>query len=172
VHRLFLGRSAADHRAHLASMGIELEADFGEIKDRAYIDKARGRLRPMKSALDLVARLHRRTKMAVATSGTPEKVAFSLRETGLDRFFEVVVSASEVARGKPFPDLFLRAAERLGVEPAECVVVEDSGPGIRAARSAGMFAVGLSSSLPRAALLEAGANVVLDDLTALLEHLA
>jgi HAD superfamily hydrolase (TIGR01509 family) len=172
VHRLFLGRSADDHRRHLASMGVTLEEDFGAIKDRAYIEKARDRLQPMKNARALLERLHGEAKMAVATSGTPEKVAFSLQETGLARFFDVVVSASEVARGKPFPDLFLRAAERLGVAPETCVVVEDSGPGIEAARAAGMRAVGLSSSISRDALIAAGAHVVIDDLLSLLAHLA
>jgi len=171
VHRLFLGRSADDHRAACASIGVVLEDDFGAIKDGLYVERARGRLRAMPGASELLARLHGATPIAVATSGTPQKVAFSLRETGLDRFFDVVVSASEVARGKPHPDLFLRAAERLGADPRACVVVEDSGPGVMAARAAGMKAIGLISSIDRDALIDAGADVVVDALSAVLDHL-
>jgi HAD superfamily hydrolase (TIGR01509 family) len=174
VNRLFLGRSAADHVRWCRENGVEVENDFGVVKDRAYIERARGRLNAMPGAIDLVTRLHDRReaiKMAVATSGTPEKVGFSLAETGLARFFDVVVSASEVARGKPHPDLFLRAAERLSVEPRACIVVEDSAPGVRAARAAGMTAIALASSMDRASLLDAGAHAVIDHLSSLMEHL-
>ena len=172
VRALFLGRSAADHVRWCRDHGVAIEDDFGAVKDRAYVERARGRLKAMPGALELVERVHGKTKIAVATSGTPEKVAFSLQETGLDRFFDVVVTASEVARGKPHPDLFLRAAERLAVEPVACVVIEDSAPGVQAARAAGMKAVALASSMDRAALLAAGAHVVVDRLIDAWEHLA
>jgi HAD superfamily hydrolase (TIGR01509 family) len=172
VNRLFLGRSAADHVRWCRDNGVVVEDDFGVVKDRAYIERARGRLKAMPGAIDLVSRLHGATKMAVATSGTPEKVGFSLAETGLARFFDVVVSASEVARGKPHPDLFLRAAERLAVDPRACVVVEDSSPGVRAARAAGMTVIALASSMDRAALIDAGAHAVIDRLSSMMEHLA
>ncbi|MFD1794846.1 HAD family hydrolase [Paracoccus aurantiacus] len=76
---------------------------------------------------------------AVASSSTPQRLEQMLRLTGLwDDFAPHVYSASEVERGKPAPDLFLFAARKLGVNPADCVVIEDSPAGIRAARSAGM----------------------------------
>ena len=71
----------------------------------------------------------------VASSGTHEKMRFTLGLTGLyDRFEGRIFSATEVARGKPEPDLFLYAASRMGVEPRNCVVVEDSVNGVRAGR--------------------------------------
>jgi beta-phosphoglucomutase-like phosphatase (HAD superfamily) len=76
----------------------------------------------------------------VATSSSPPRLARSLAISGLDAWFPHRFTASEVARGKPAPDLFLHAAARMGVRPSECLVIEDSRPGIEAARAAGMQA--------------------------------
>jgi HAD superfamily hydrolase (TIGR01509 family) len=84
-------------------------------------------------------------RKCVASSGTHEKMRYTLGLTGLyDRFDGHIFSATEVPNGKPAPDLFLYAAERMGVPPADCVVVEDSVMGVKAARAAGMrvFAYG------------------------------
>lgn len=81
---------------------------------------------------------------AVASSSTPPRLEHTLRLTGLwDRFAPHVYSATEVARGKPAPDLFLLAADRLGLPPADCIVIEDSPAGVEAARAAGMRVVAL-----------------------------
>ena len=74
-----------------------------------------------------------------------------------------MVSSVEVERGKPAPDLFLLAARRLGLEPEQCAVVEDSVVGVQAARSAGMPTFGYTSSYPATVLREAGAHYVFDD---------
>lgn len=75
----------------------------------------------------------------VATSSSPQRVAQSLAISGLDRFFgDRVFTASQVANGKPAPDLFLFAANRMGADPARTLVIEDSFPGVAAARAAGM----------------------------------
>ncbi|GAC1361747.1 MAG: HAD family hydrolase [Polyangiales bacterium] len=169
VMRRFLGRSIAAVYAHCAALGRPLDPGFADEKERLYVERARGVLQPIPGAHAVVERLAGRAPIAVATSGSPGKVAFSLRETGLARHFDVVVCAVEVARGKPAPDLFLLAAERLGVDPRTCLVVEDAAPGIAAARAAGMVAVGLASSISREALRAAGADVVVDRLDQLLD---
>lgn len=74
----------------------------------------------------------------VATSSSPPRVARSLAISGLDRHFSDVFTASLVKTGKPAPDLFLYAAQAMGVDPANCLVIEDSRPGIAAAQAAGM----------------------------------
>ncbi len=74
----------------------------------------------------------------VATSSSPPRVAQSLAISGLDRHFNDVFTASLVKNGKPAPDLFLYAAKAMGIEPAKCLVIEDSRPGIAAAQAAGM----------------------------------
>jgi HAD superfamily hydrolase (TIGR01509 family) len=82
-------------------------------------------------------------KLAVASSTPQRLVELSLDLHGIRRFFACVVSAEEVENGKPAPDVFLLACERLGVAPADAVVVEDSSPGILAAKAAGIRAIWL-----------------------------
>lgn len=100
------------------------------------------RLTPTRGLVELLEGLAYRR--CVASSSSHERIAFSLGVTGLDRFFaaEAIFSASDVAHGKPAPDLFLHAAARMGVAPARCVVIEDSRFGIMAAVAAGMTALG------------------------------
>ena len=100
----------------------------------------------------------------VASSGTHARMAVTLRVTGLrERFEGRIFSGTEVAHGKPAPDLFLHAARRMGVLAAECVVVEDSAFGVQAAVAAGMRVYGFAGGLSSAdALAEAGAEVFHD----------
>jgi HAD superfamily hydrolase (TIGR01509 family) len=89
--------------------------------------------------LTLLARLERRhLPKAVASSTAREGVIHKLRVTGLTGRFEALVGGDEVKRGKPSPDIFLAAADRLGIAPPHCMVLEDSEPGIQAAHAAGM----------------------------------
>jgi beta-phosphoglucomutase-like phosphatase (HAD superfamily) len=76
--------------------------------------------------------------MAVASNGHLKNVRATLQTTGLLPLFQTVVSADEVAKGKPAPDVFLEAARRIGITPADCIVFEDSDEGLEAARRAGM----------------------------------
>ncbi|MFF2011715.1 HAD family hydrolase [Streptomyces sp. NPDC058195] len=109
----------------------------------------------------------------VASSGSHEKMRHTLGRTGLhDRFEGRIFSATEVAHGKPAPDLFLHAADRMGVSPAACVVVEDSTYGVQAARSAGMRAFGYAGGLTPAHWLEGPDTVVFDDMRKLPSLLA
>jgi HAD superfamily hydrolase (TIGR01509 family) len=99
----------------------------------------------------------------VASSGDHAKMRVSLGATGLwDRFEGRIFSATEVPRGKPHPDLFLYAARRMGVAPADAVVVEDSRPGVRAAVAAGMRAIGYVGGWRPADLAAEGAEPLHD----------
>ncbi|MFH9135894.1 HAD family hydrolase [Streptomyces sp. NPDC017524] len=86
----------------------------------------------------------------VASSGSHERIRVAHRKTGIDQWFEEewIFSSEDVGRGKPAPDLFLYAAERMGVAPARCVVIEDSPLGVEAARAAGMDVYGFTSMMP------------------------
>jgi len=79
--------------------------------------------------------------LAVATSSDTETMQNILAKSGLRKYFQATVSRNDVAKSKPAPDVFLRAAQLLGVEPAACVVFEDSRNGIAAAKAAGMFCI-------------------------------
>jgi HAD superfamily hydrolase (TIGR01509 family) len=99
-------------------------------------------LEAFEDAVDTLEVLHQRGRpLAVASSSPRARLDISLRSTGLDRFFSVVVAGDEVERGKPAPDLYLRAAEGLGVDPVTCVAVEDAPAGVAAAKAAGMRVV-------------------------------
>jgi len=104
----------------------------------------------------------------VASSGAHEKMRMTLGITGLlPRFEGRMFSATEVARGKPAPDIFLHAASKFGVRPAACLVVEDTPPGVAAGVAAGMTVYGYSAQTPAARLLAAGARRVFHDMTQL-----
>ena len=104
--------------------------------------------------------------MAVGSSGPPENVDLVLSLLGKRPLLASIVTGMDVTRGKPDPQVFLLAAERLGVPPQRCVVVEDAPLGILAAHAAGMAAVGLAST-GRGRWMLAGADLVIDTLEGL-----
>jgi HAD superfamily hydrolase (TIGR01509 family) len=111
--------------------------------------------------------------VCVASSSARENVRYKLELTGLyERFAGHIFSATEVANGKPAPDLFLHAAARMGAAPADCVVVEDSRYGVQAARAAGMDVFGYAGGLTAPEALEGPRTVVFDDMRALPRLLA
>jgi mannitol-1-/sugar-/sorbitol-6-/2-deoxyglucose-6-phosphatase len=112
------------------------ERDVAEIID-AFIARA-GELRLKPGAAELVAEAHGRIPIALASSSHRRLVDAILARFSLAARFGAVVSGDAVAHPKPAPDIFLLAAERLGVAPACCVVLEDSRAGVEAARAAGM----------------------------------
>ncbi len=137
----FLGRS-------LGSVVDWLKRERGLVLTDAHLAEMRRRLRqrfeaglqPIPGIAEAVAGLG--TRVCVASSSQPDRIAHSLRVTGLLGLFEPhLFSATMVENGKPAPDLFLLAARRMGVDPADCLVVEDSPAGLAAARAAGMRAV-------------------------------
>jgi beta-phosphoglucomutase len=89
---------------------------------------------------------HQDLQIGCATNAEPANVDFVLQAAGLERLFRVAVNGHQVARPKPFPDIYLKAADLLGVAPADCIVFEDSYTGIEAARAAGMLVVGLRTT--------------------------
>ncbi|MET9385998.1 HAD family phosphatase [Streptomyces sp. NPDC002928] len=107
--------------------------------NRRYLELARASTPAypqMRTFVELLAA--DRVPLAVASGSSPEAIEAILAGTGLDAFLHTVVSADEVAHGKPAPDIFLEAARRLGAAPADCVVLEDAAPGAAAAHAAGM----------------------------------
>ncbi|MFD5303630.1 HAD family hydrolase [Streptomyces rochei] len=114
------------------------------VKNRHYLDLARTSARAypeMRKFVELLA--GEGVPLAVASGSSPEAISAILARTGLDSLLPTVVSADEVARGKPAPDVFLEAARRLGADPADCVVLEDAAPGAAAAHAAGMRCIAI-----------------------------
>jgi HAD superfamily hydrolase (TIGR01509 family) len=152
VRRMFLGRPIAAVYEHVRTLGHELPESFAREKEDLYFEKARD-LQAFPGALEVLSSL--RAPKAIASSGSPRKVAFALERTGVTA--DVVCTTAEVVNGKPAPDLFLHAAKKLGVDPRRCAVVEDSLAGIEAARAAGCLAIGV-----RTTLQDLGADVTID----------
>jgi HAD superfamily hydrolase (TIGR01509 family) len=146
----FVGRSDRDGRAAIEShLGRKLPAGWAETVEHRHREAFADALTPVEGVLEALDRIALPT--CIASSGTHDHMRYTLGLTGLyERFAGRIFSAEDVAHGKPAPDLFLLAAERMAADPARCVVVEDSRPGVEAARAAGMrvlaFAGGLSSA--------------------------
>ncbi|MEO0414208.1 MAG: HAD family phosphatase [Verrucomicrobiota bacterium] len=88
------------------------------------------------------------TPLAVATSSEREVAPRKLRLAGIEHYFPLIVSGCEVPKSKPAPDIFLLTAQRLGIEPAKCLVLEDSYTGVRGAKAAGMSVFMIPDQLP------------------------
>jgi HAD superfamily hydrolase (TIGR01509 family) len=169
VHRRFLGRSSREARFEVETeMGRALPDEYTAAL-KATIDRVFGEsLQPVPHIADTLAKITQR--ICVASSGTPTRIVSSLTTTGLlDRFAPHLFSASQVPNGKPAPDLFLFAAAEMGVAPSRCVVIEDSIPGVTAARAAGMTVLGFHGGAhcglhTAAALTAAGADVTFADM--------
>jgi HAD superfamily hydrolase (TIGR01509 family) len=117
-----------------------------EINDevvRRMLARYRRELPLIEGAAEAIARVARSFRLALASSSNRPLIDAVLEASGLGPLFEATVSSEEVARGKPAPDVFREAARRLGVAPAACAAVEDSGNGIRAAQAAGMRVVAI-----------------------------
>jgi HAD superfamily hydrolase (TIGR01509 family) len=138
VARNFLGRSYPTVMAQIRrDFSLDLPGTFEDGYRARLLAAFQRELKVMPGAADVLAGLQ--VPRCVATSSSPRRVEQSLRITGLWPLVEgCVFTASEVANGKPAPDLFLHAAARMGVPPDRCLVIEDSLTGIRAARAAGM----------------------------------
>ncbi len=114
----------------------------------------------------LVEARRRGHRLALATSAPRRNVGIVTTRLGLEDVFEVILSEADVRRGKPNPEIYLSAAARLGRPPADCVVFEDSFPGIAAALAAGARCVALATSYRPAEVAAAGAQLVVADFTA------
>jgi HAD superfamily hydrolase (TIGR01509 family) len=154
-----------------AQLGGRLPPDWKDQFHARYREAFAAELAPVDGIIEVLDRLTIRA--CVASSGSHDKLRFTLGHTGLyERFEGRIFSGYEVVNGKPAPDLFLHAAARMGAEPARCAVVEDTPPGVLAARAAGMRAFGYAGGLSSPERLEGEATVVFEDMRKLPRLLA
>jgi HAD superfamily hydrolase (TIGR01509 family) len=147
---------------HKLTFSEETILELGSFKAKTYFDLARGKLNTIAGIEEIIAQAHALDwPIIVASSGTIEKITFNLEEANLLDHFVGMVSSQEVERGKPFPDLFLEAAKRISYHPSECIVIEDSIPGIKGAKKSGAFTVAITTSFPREDLFMA--DLVIDN---------
>ncbi|MEU1911529.1 HAD family hydrolase [Streptomyces massasporeus] len=166
---------SAMHRIHelvLERTGQRLPQDFDDVFHTRVFTAFEQELVAVAGASEVLEKLAADgVPYCVASSGSHERIRVGHRTTGLDRWFdeERVFSSQDVGRGKPAPDLFLHAAERMGVAPQRCVVVEDSPLGVQAAVAAGMDVYGFTAMTPAEKL--AGATRLFSDMGKLLDLL-
>ncbi len=172
VARYFTGRRQADMFAEVEiAAGRKLPKDFAATVANATLRKFRVELRATAHAAHALSWL--RGPKCVASSSTLDRMRVSLESTDLIRFFEPnLFSAGDVPNGKPAPDLFLHAAAKMRVNPADCLVVEDSPAGVAAGVAAGMTVIGFVGGSHAGAglgkyLAAAGARAVISDMRAL-----
>lgn len=150
-----------------AQLGRTLEPGWLDCYERKRADAFRQELKPIPGAADAVRSIKAAgIGVCVASQGKLSKTSLSLGLTGLDELFPEAArfSAYSVANGKPAPDVFLHAAASMGIEPAGCVVVEDTPSGIAAAVAANMRVFGYAADSDEQALRDAGAMAILHSL--------
>ncbi len=131
-----------------------------------YLEIIKGNLNPLSGVVEFVEQCKSRgLKLAVASSADLRKVKGNLSEIGLDHDkFDTVVSGEDVVNKKPAPDIFILAAEKIGLAPNQCLVIEDAVSGVQAAKSAGAKCLGITSSFSQEQLTYAGADFIASDL--------
>jgi len=155
IFRLLLGDATTDEEMRY----------YSNLKEECYRDVARGKIQLMEGARELLDALTAQgVKLAIGSSGARANLELTVHECGLDGRFAAIASLEDITRGKPDPQIFLVAAAKSGVRPERSAVFEDAPVGIQAAKAAGMYAVGLTSTHPAPALVEAGADEVVDSL--------
>ncbi|MDB6079475.1 MAG: glycoprotease, partial [Akkermansiaceae bacterium] len=127
---------------------------LGDRKEGLYRDILRAEgIQPLPGVVALLQELKDAgIPCAIGTSTPRANVECVLELTGLAEFFQDVAASEDVSRGKPDPEVFLKAAAKLGANSADCVVIEDAHVGLRAAKAAGMKAVGVTTSHPAESL--------------------
>ena len=130
-------------RVFLNNYGNELPIEIMYKEKDEGLGKAVDRGIPLKEgAYEILSYLKNNNyKIALATSAAKERALKQLRYADIESFFDTIVSRDDVKETKPNPDIFLKAAKRLNVNPDECIVIEDSGAGIKAAFNAGMTGI-------------------------------
>lgn len=153
----------------------EVEAIAVE-KEEVYRQKVARNIKPLPGAIELMKALRERgIKIAIASSAPVENIQLIIRGMGIADCFQAIVWGREVTEGKPSPQVFLLAAERLDVEPDSCVVIEDSVAGVTAAKRAGMKCLAVTNTHPGARLMVADLvvdtleGISVDDLTSLFD---
>jgi HAD superfamily hydrolase (TIGR01509 family) len=162
-------------------LGRELDAEtlteYSDLKEECYREVARGNIVLLPGIKGLLDGLTAGgVKLAIGSSGVLPNLLLTVESCGLEGRFAAIASLEDITRGKPDPEVFLVAARKAAVEPKHSVVFEDATFGIQAAKAAGMYAVGVTTTNPAEVLWGAGADEVVStfegyDVAALVDRL-
>lgn len=152
---LWLGESLG------AALTREKIDELGVRKEIMYREVAASKIKAIPGSVELLRAVREHgLKTAVGSSGPRENVALALKTLRIEDSFHALVTGSDISTGKPNPEVFLKAAAKLGIEPGHCLVIEDAPSGVQAAINAGMRVVAITTSRPAADLRDA--NLVID----------
>lgn len=158
----FLEFTGMGENRYLGGVAEKNRIPFDLEKDKArtyeiYGQIVKGKLEPLEGVVDFIDKCRERgLKLAVASSADPPKVNINLTEIGIPAStFGTVVSGLDIEHKKPAPDIFLKAAENLGIHATECLVIEDAVSGVAAGKAAGARVLALTTSFPEEELSEA-----------------
>jgi HAD superfamily hydrolase (TIGR01509 family) len=172
LRRSYGRRIRDDFADYFSRYGVTADVEIAIAHKHArYYHLAAGHLQPFPGVMPLLTRVRSQGyRLALASSGDRVKVAFGMQALKLDRIFEVVVSGDDVTHSKPAPEIYVTAAQRLGVAPVECVAIEDAPAGVEAAKRAGMGCIAVTNSVAREQLQRADLIVasLADDLSPVL----
>ena len=142
----------------------DLVREWADLKEKYYREMVRNSIVPLPGVLRLLKELNDlKFKLAVGSSAPPENVDLLLSSFKIAHCFNIVITASDVKNGKPAPDVFLAASEKLKIKPSNCIVIEDAPVGIEAAKNAGMKCIALETTHPVEELV--AAELVISDLS-------
>jgi beta-phosphoglucomutase len=145
IIRFFFGQEVSDR--DILRLGEEVEERFRQV--------FRPHAKPLPGLSSLIASCHRAAiPMAVASSAMAKNVEFIVEVLGFRSHFRCLVTGDQVTHPKPHPEIYLKTAERLGIDPAWCVTFEDSFVGVESAKGAGMKCVAIASTFPLEELRE------------------
>lgn len=120
---------------------------WAQLKEQYYREMVKDKIKPLPGVIGLIEVLKSMNfKLAVGSSGPPENVELLLKSLKIEFFFDTIITAAEVKNGKPSPDVFLIAAQKINVKPQNCVVIEDAPVGIEAAKRANMKCIALTTT--------------------------
>ncbi len=151
----FLAFTGMGENRYLGGVAEKYGIPFELEKDKArtyeiYADLVKGRLAPFPGVIEFMGKcLSMGLMIALASSADPSKIKINLAEIGIpEETFHAIVSGLDLEHKKPAPDIFLKAAERLGVSPQECLVIEDAVSGVAAGKAAGAKVLAVTTSFP------------------------
>ncbi len=161
--RIFGSTNKEHFRAFFGRELLDTEIDRYEIeKEQIYRELYRSHIKPVEGLEKFLEQVKEKLiPLALATSSPRVNVDFVLSQTGLRGYFPLILDATSVIHGKPDPEVYLKTAKMLHFETSLCIVIEDSIPGIKAAKAAGMRVIGISTSLKKDELTEA--DLIIED---------
>ena len=164
------GRVSADAMAYMFGRTVSTDelVEFTEEKEGIYRELYSQHLRPTTGLISFLDALKaENVRLAVGTSAPASNVLFTLDGLSIRSYFNAIVDSGMIPHGKPNPEIYLTAADRVGIDPARCVVFEDALAGIEAGMRAGMTVIALATTHTHDELKNSGAALIVDDFTGL-----